>query len=125
MKEDILKKLLSYQLPTGLLDFFELVSVEQNDDKLILHLDELNRKPEEHKDLNLESKGFLPSVTLEDFPIREHTVYLKVRRRKWIDKSTGKTYQNSFNLTAQGTSYTKEFGDFLKEVVRYHAGKHK
>ena len=43
--EDILKTLLSYQLPKGLLDYFELVSVEQEEGKLLLQLDELNVKP--------------------------------------------------------------------------------
>ena len=70
----------------------------------------------------MESKGFLPPVHLEDFPIRELSAYLVVRRRKWIDIQTGKTYSNSFKLTAQGTSYTQEFGAFLKEVAGYYPG---
>ena len=88
--EEVLKTLLSYQLPKGVLDYFELVSVEQEGDKLVLHLDELNVKPLGYEGKELESKGFLPAVRLEDFPIREHIVYLLVRRRKWVDKQTGK-----------------------------------
>ena len=119
--EDILKTLLSYQLPKGVLDYFELVSVKQEEDKLVLQLDELNTKSLSNQDKDLESKGFLPAVRLEDFPIREHTVYLLVRRRKWIDKQTGKTVINTYDLSAQGTSYTQEFGSFLKEVVRHYS----
>lgn len=122
MEKDILKELVKFQFPSGVLEYFELVSVKQEEGKLLLQLDELPVKPIEHKDKDLESKGFLPSVHLEDFPIREHSVYLVVRRRKWIDKQTGKTYSNSFKLTAQGTSYTKEFGAFLKEVAGYYPG---
>ena len=122
MEKDVLKSLLRFQFPSGVLEYFELVSVKQEGGKLLLQLDEFAVKPHEHKEKDLESKGFLPSVHLEDFPIRELSVYLVIRRRKWIDKQTGKTYSNSFKLTAQGTSYTKEFGAFLKEVVGYYPG---
>ena len=122
METDILKTLLGYQLPKGVLDFFELVSVQQDGDKLVLQLDELNVKPIGGHDKDLESKGFLPSVRVEDFPIREHVVYLLVRRRKWIDKRTSKTFTNTYDLSAQGTSYTQEFGSFLKEVVGHYPG---
>ncbi len=118
--EEVLKSLLSYQLPKGVLDYFELVSVKQEEDKLVLQLDELNKKPLTHQDKSLESKGFLPAVRLEDFPIREHMVYLLVRRRKWIDKQTGKTVINTYDLSADGTSYTQEFGVFLKELVGHN-----
>ncbi|MCP4456915.1 MAG: hypothetical protein GY816_02645 [Cytophagales bacterium] len=74
MEKDILKELVKFQFPSGVLDYFELVSVKQEDGKLLLQLDELPVKPIERKDKNLESKGFLPSVHLEDFPIREHSV---------------------------------------------------
>ena len=120
--EDVLKTLLSYQLPKGVLDYFELVSVEEEKDKLVLQLDELNVKPLGHQAKNLESKGFLPAVRLEDFPIREHLVYLLVRRRKWVDKQTGKTVINTYDLSARGTSYTQEFGAFLKEVAGHYPG---
>jgi hypothetical protein len=39
-----------------------------------------------------------------------------VRRRKWRDKNTGNIYSTRWDLTADGTSYTKEFADFLKEL---------
>ena len=112
--EDVLRTLLSYQLPKGVLDYFELVSVKQEKGKLVLQLEELNVKPLAHHDKSLESKGFLPAVRLEDFPIREHIVYLLVRRRQWVDKQTGKTVINTYALSAEGTSYTQKFGAFFK-----------
>ena len=122
MGNDILKTLISYQLPSGVLDYFELVGVLEEKGRLILVLDELNKKPVDKQDSDLESKGFLPAIQLEDFPIREHTVYLRIRRRKWVDKQTGKTVINTFDLSAKGTSYTQEFGIFLKEMARHHTG---
>ena len=63
-------------------------------------------------------KGFDEAVHIQDFPIREKAVYFIVRRRKWIDKQTSKVYMTNWNLTANGTSYTKEFAAFLKEIFR-------
>ena len=42
-------------------------------------------------------KGHSPSVwfyrkTIQDFPIRGRSVYLHVRRRKWIDRPTGEIF---------------------------------
>ncbi len=41
MKKDVLKELAKFQFPIGVLDYFELVSVKQEGDKLLLQLDEL------------------------------------------------------------------------------------
>ena len=64
------------------------------------------------------SKGFDEPIQIQDFPIRDKVVYFKIRRRKWIDKHTGKVYTTNWNITATGTSYTKELAAFLKEFLR-------
>ena len=79
----------------------------------------LEEKPSIPEDLSrppLVSKGFYPEIVVTDFPVRDHTVYLKVRRRRWEDKSTGKSYSRNWKLIADGTSITAEFGAFLKEL---------
>jgi hypothetical protein len=40
-----------------------------------------------------------------------------VRRRKWQEKGTGKIYSRSWDITAAGSSYSKEFADFLKGLL--------
>lgn len=110
---------LKYFLPKEMLEYFDLVEIERTtEDVLLLHLDEKPIKPTGHKEKQLVSKGFDEPVRIQDFPIRNKAVYLRVRRRKWIDKSTGKVYTTNWNLTANGTSYTKEFADFLKGFLR-------
>jgi hypothetical protein len=46
----------------------------------------LDEKMHEHlrNDVHFKSKGFIPSVSITDFPIRNHKVLLNLRRRKWI-----------------------------------------
>ena len=112
--------LLKYFLPSEFLEHFDLVKIkeQEQEETLCIHLEEKNVLPEEHSDKPLESKGFGPVTTIQDFPIRDKRVLLKVRCRKWRDKLTGKTYSRSWDLSANGTNYTKEFAAFLKEFVR-------
>jgi hypothetical protein len=117
MEDTAITSLVKYILPTDITDYFTIKEVKEEIDTLSIFLDERNILPEDHKDKPLESKGFYPEVRIEDFPIREYKVYLIVRRRKWKDLDTGKVVSRDWELTAQGTSYTKEFGAFLKEMA--------
>ncbi len=111
--------LLEYLLPNEIQHYFDFVNIEKGtNNRLLLHLDEKPIKPSEHLDKELVSKGFDEPIQIQDFPIREKAVYFIIRRRKWIDKQTGKVYMTNWNLTANGTSYTKEFAAFLKEFLR-------
>ena len=103
-------------LPSGITEYFSVMSVKVVGETLYISLDENNIVPKERQDKRIESKGFYPVSRIEDFPIREHKVYLNVRRRKWKDLDTGRVFSRDWNLTAKGTSYTKEFGAFLKEI---------
>ncbi len=119
MEDTVITSLVRYILPTGITDYFTIKEVKEGIETLTIFLDEKNILPEDYKEKHLESKGFYPESRIEDFPIREYKVYLIVRRRKWKDLDTGKVVSRDWELTAQGTSYTKEFGVFLKEMARY------
>ncbi len=96
---------------------FELKEVKESEENsLRLYLDEQNILPPEHSEKQLVSNGFDEPVTIQDFPLRQKSVYLVVRRRKWKDKATGKIYSRTWDITARGTSYSKEFAAFLKEL---------
>lgn len=110
------QEIIKYILPEDLLEYFDLVNIERPGNQLIFFLDEKNEKPPELSDKVLESKGFIPPLSLNDFPIRNQKVVLKVRRRKWKDAATGKTYTREWGLKHEGTSYTKEFAAFLKKM---------
>lgn len=107
--------LLRHVLPAELFEYFDLVAIkESKTNELNLYLDEKKVLPPEHEDKVLVSSGFDESINVQDFPLRKKSVYLMVRRRKWKDKETGKIYSRRWDLTANGTSYSKEFADFLK-----------
>ena len=75
--------------------------------------------PELSNNIHFESKGFMEAVNVTDFPIRDHKVILRIRRRRWTDLRTGKSFSIPIDLdiVAKGTRYSKEFGAFLKESV--------
>lgn len=112
-----IETLLKHLLPEDLLEYFDLTEVRESiGDTLYLHLDEKNILPPEHSDKPLVSNGFDEPITIQDFPLRQKRVFLIVRRHKWKDKTTGKIYSRRWDLTASGTSYSKEFAAFLKEL---------
>ena len=71
-----------------------------------------------YNDIHFESKGFMCPVNVTDFPIRDHKVILVIRRRRWTDLCTGKSFSLpiALDVACQGTRYSKEFGAFLKET---------
>lgn len=103
-------------LPTDILTKFAIVKVESNDKEIRIYLEEIADK-EFLENIHIESKGFTDPVTVRDFPIRDKGVDLIVRRRRWYDNQTNKSFSVPFEgIKADGTRYSKEFATFLKEV---------
>ena len=117
MENDYLNMLARIVLPAQILDYFLISGVEQISKEIYISLDE-KMNPELSKDLHFESKGFMAAVSVTDFPIRDHKIILKIRRRRWTDLRTGKSFNIPIDLdvVAKGTRYSKEFGAFLKET---------
>lgn len=99
-------------LPNYILENFTLVFMDEKEDILHLYLEELHKLPIEYASDKLQSKGFFDSITVQDFPIREHKVYLHIKRRRWINLTTNKVVYKDWNLVAQGTRFTQEFASF-------------
>lgn len=104
-------------LPSQILEYFSIAGIEQNSTEIHISLDE-RMNPELSNDIHFESKGFMDAVSVTDFPIRDHKVILKIRRRRWTDTRTCKSFSIPIDLdiVAKGTRYSKEFGAFLKET---------
>lgn len=101
-------------LPEGILEYFELTKVIESLPGLNIYLEEKNIAPVEYKDEKLESKGFLPEIYIQDFPIRNQKVTLCIKRRRWEVKDTGQIVSRDWKIVQQGTRMTKEFANFLK-----------
>jgi hypothetical protein len=111
--------LIRYVLPEEIFKYFELNKIEQTGKELHLYLDELNELPTGYKLHDLESKGFHNETVIKDFPIRDKSSFLHIRRRRWMEKTTGNTVSRDWKLVAKGTHYTQGFATFLKGIVGY------
>ena len=117
MEEKYLYQLAEFVLPSDVLHYFSVVKIESDTSLLRIYLDEKMEK-ELSDDLHFESNGFMDAVEVTDFPIRDHKVILVLRRRRWVDIRTGKSFSLplQIDIIACGTRYSKEFGAFLKET---------
>ncbi|MEA5258944.1 transposase [Arcicella aquatica] len=110
------QSLLSFFLPEGILEYFELTKVEKVQKELQIYLEEKNTVPSGYQKEDLESKGFFPEVSIQDFPIRGQKVALRIKRRRWTVKKTGDIISRDWDLVIKGARMTTEFGLFLKGI---------
>lgn len=110
-------EVLSLFLPSGSLDYFDVMDYSNMDTCYIISLEEKNVIPSEYAHLSLVSKGFYPEIEVQDFPAHGKAVYLHINHRRWEDKTTGKTYSRDWHLVATDTRITAEFGAFFKRIT--------
>ena len=65
----------------------------------------------------LESKGFYPTVLVQDFPLQGKRLLLNIRRRRWIDMQTGEYVSRTIHITADGARLTQEHAPFFKKIT--------
>jgi hypothetical protein len=114
------KETLSLMFPQELLSHFEIVlvqelgHVEYKEDFIEVVFEEKNILPQGIDSNQYESKGFY-SKQIQDFPIRGKAVFLRIKRRVWRNKITKNTITTDYTFLAEGSKFTKELADFLKE----------
>ena len=114
MKPD---QLLRAILPEVLIDNFDIERFEKSDTRFDIWLDEKKEQLREDKyNKNIISYGFGDYRTIQDYPIRGRATYLHVRKRKWLDKTTGEIFSYERDVSGfDGTRLNAEFVSFLKE----------
>jgi len=110
--------LLKLILPELLVEHFDLSKYSVENEVMHLYFEERNIVPKEASERILIAHGFHKELTIQDFPLRGNTVYLHIKRRRWLDKKTKQIVQRDWNLVAQGTRMTEQFAAFLKEISR-------
>ncbi len=103
---DLLRKL----LPSEIVDNFVIVRFEKTFDE---------KKIQEEEDAvneNIIAYGVGDYKIIQDFPLRGRFTHLHLRKRKWLDKSTGEIFSYSIDTSEyEGTRLNAEFVDFFKE----------
>lgn len=114
-------------LPSEVVEHFDIRDItyvdrdDYDESEAHIHLDE-KMNISLQNDVHFESKGFTSLTNITDFPIRDHKVVLVVRRRRWVDLRSGKSFVLPIKLTAEGTRYSKSFAAFLKETYGHIPG---
>ena len=111
--------LLKFVLPELLVTHFDLMNNTTKDKVLHLYFEEKVDIPKEFSSRIIISHGFHKEISIQDFPLRGKTVYLHIKRRRWLEKSSKQVVQRDWNLVAQGTRMTVEFAAFLKVLNKY------
>jgi hypothetical protein len=111
---------LRYIFPSELVEYFDIVSIQElgnvkaKEDYYEVIFEEKAVIPERVNASEYESKGFFSKI-VQDFPLRGRAVFLEIKRRRWRHKQTGAEISRDFSFLAEGSKFTKELADFLKE----------
>ena len=123
-------KLLHQLFPSELMDYFlitdfqTLCNVAAKQEYLLIEFEEKNVLPVGYSSSDYESKGFMESKLIQDFPLRGKAVFLRIKKRRWRHKDTGAVIKRDFSFIADGAKFTRELSDFLKGAGGYQAGYH-
>lgn len=102
--------------PKDITEHFRIVHIESLPTVMVVHFEEKDEFHDAEPGHEYAPNGFYEASRINDFPIRDKKVTLVVRRRRWTDRSTGKSVGNRYELTAEGTRHSKEFAAFLKGI---------
>ena len=111
--------LIELLLPEFIIENYLLARVEKSEERYHVYLEEKNYPEDDPRKADLLSKGYFPTITLQDFPIRGHKVFLHIKRRRWLNTKTGRVVYRDWTEVAEGTRMTNEFSAFLKEIGGY------
>ena len=111
-------KIMQEVLPKVLVEYFTIVDMRSQADKIEFWLDEKEyMEREDYKKGTVRLYGFTQSKTIQDFPLRSKPVFLHVRRR-WRDSSTGEIFSYSYDdLTVEWSKLTSEFGTYVINLI--------
>lgn len=123
--QDLSVDFLQQLFPSQLTEYFEisnyqiLCNIELKEEYWIIDFVEKNIIPMDFDESEYESKGFMESKLIQDFPLRGKPVFLRIKKRRWRHKNTKEVIKRDFSFIADGSKFTKELSDFLKETSRY------
>lgn len=118
-------QLLNQLFPAELMRYFTIIhyetlcSLKPAQEYWVIEFEEKNEIPPEYSQADYESKGFLVSKLIQDFPLRGKPVFLRVKIRRWQHKKTGAIIKRDFTFIAEKSKFTRDLSDFLKGTGRY------
>ena len=107
-------------LPESICDYFEVTRLEDHsaEKRLDVYFDERKLIPSGYESTSLISYGFTAYCVLQDFPVKGKAVYLHLRHRKWLNKSSGEIITRNWDFVFSGTRLTASLASLLKGTNR-------
>ena len=99
--------------------FETLCAVSTKSEYWLIDFEENNDLPPGYDSKEYESKGFMDSKLIQDFPLRGKAVFLRINKRRWRHKTTKVIIKRDFSFLTDGSKFTKELSDFLKDAGGY------
>ena len=99
--------------------FETLCAVSTKSEYWLIDFEENNDLPPGYDSKEYESKGFMDSKLIQDFPLRGKAVFLRIKKRRWRHKTTKVIIKRDFSFLSDGSKFTKELSDFLKDAGGY------
>jgi hypothetical protein len=88
-KDQLYKELVSLIAPRVIAENFELIQIVEKPTSITLYFEEKDQRiPEELKGKEAVQDGYLNKMELQTFPLKDKTVYIAVRRRRWKERGT-------------------------------------
>ncbi len=119
MRENLYSGIVDLIAPGEISKNFEIVTINEKGESIIILFEEkANLIPQGLKGKDDVVDGFLNPVDLRTFPLKDKTIYLSIKRRRWKEcGKTNKRYHNTYNLHRRGMWTLNDFGDFFKEEL--------
>jgi transposase len=118
-------QLLRQFFPSELMDYFDISNyeilgdIQSKEEFWVIEFIEKNELPKGYHVSEYESKGFMQSNLIQDFPLRGKAVFLRIKKRRWRHKHTGKVVKRDYSFISEGSKFTTELSDFLKDAGGY------
>lgn len=107
------------------MDYFDISNyevlgdIQSKEEFWVIEFTEKNELPKGYNPTEYESKGFMQSKLIQDFPLRGKAVFLRVKKRRWREKLTGTIIKRDYSFISEGSKFTQELSDFLKDAGGY------
>jgi hypothetical protein len=86
----------SLLLPEGLSDYFAILQAEEKSGAIRISPEKKNNINTESGLVKYESKSLYFNILIHDLPVRGKPLLLDIRRRRWMNKETGKQLNGIF-----------------------------
>ena len=114
-KKGFSEHMLSIFVPEEILIHFELERIIENEKEMLFSMiEKQDQYPVSLQGKEVVQDGFMNSSIIQSFPTKGKQCYIGLKRRRWKEKGSRKSYHNNYTFTSKGTMATKEFGAFLK-----------